>query len=156
VALAENRRTSIERTPVRTASLPEPRHTAPAPAAAPVLLASASQPQRTGFHLIPQAAASTLPVQRSGGAGAISGSWAIQVGAFGNESQARAAADAARGQARDLLASAHPAVGTVRQANNTLYRARLTGLSRDAAVQACEKLGRGRGACIVLSPEAQS
>lgn len=155
VALAENRRgTTAARAPVQTASLPEPRHTAPA--APPALLAAASPPQRTGFHLIPQAAASTLPVQRTTGAGGTTGNWAIQVGAFGNEHQARAAADAARGQAHGLLASAHPAVGTVRQANTTLYRARVTGLSRDAAVQACEKLSRGRGACIVLSPEAQS
>jgi len=43
----------------------------------------------------------------------------------------------------------------VREKNATLYRARLTGLSREAAVSACEKL-RGHGACAVLSPEAQS
>ena len=29
------------------------------------------------------------------------------------------------------------------------------GLSREAAMQACEKLSRGRSACVVLSPDAQ-
>ena len=33
---------------------------------------------------------------------------------------------------------------------------RLTGLSRDAAVQACERLAHGRASCMVLSPNAQS
>jgi hypothetical protein len=32
----------------------------------------------------------------------------------------------------------------------------MTGLSRDAAVQACERLARGRNGCIVLSPDSQS
>lgn len=53
-----------------------------------------------------------------------------------------------------MLANARPAVGTVRNGASTLYRARLAGLSREAAMQACEKLSR-RGACIVLSPDAQ-
>jgi hypothetical protein len=43
-----------------------------------------------------------------------------------------------------------------KQASNTLYRARVTGLSREAAVQACEKMGKGHSSgCIVLSPDAQ-
>jgi cell division protein FtsN len=84
------------------------------------------------------------------------GTWAIQVGAYGNEAQARTAADTARVHARDLLAGAKPAVGTVQAGKATLYRARLTGLSRDTAVQACDRLAKGRAACIVLSPNAQS
>ena len=67
-----------------------------------------------------------------------------------------AAADTARGQARDLLASAKPAVGSVQSGKSTLYRARLTGLSRDTAVQACDRIAKGRGGCMVLSPNAQS
>ena len=54
-----------------------------------------------------------------------------------------------------MLASARPTVAGVREPHGTLYRARLTGLSRDAASQACERL-RGRTNCIVLSPAAQS
>ena len=83
------------------------------------------------------------------------GEWAIQVGAFGNEGLARIAVGEAREQGGAALSAAHQAVAGVREAHGTLYRARLTGLSRDAATQACERL-RGRTNCIVLSPDAQS
>jgi hypothetical protein len=150
VALAENRssRSGPQRA-VQSVALVEPPRPVPPPS---VQVAAAPAPHG-GFHLIAPAMAETMPTQRVG-AGTVAGRWAIQVGAYGKESQARAAADSARSQAHDLLAHAHPAVGTVRSANATLYRARLTGLSRDAAVQACEKLGH-RGGCIVLSPESQ-
>ena len=80
----------------------------------------------------------------------------MQVGAYASEGLARAAADAARSKARDQLGGAKPTIGSVKQSSTTLYRARLTGLSRDAAVQACEKLAHGKTGCIVLSPGAQS
>lgn len=143
VALAENRHApaaadrSVQMAALDTLPVPPP-----APAA------------HHGFRLIAPAMADTLPVQR-GGSATTSGRWGIQVGAYSNESQARAATDTARSRERELLAHARPAVGTVRTAHATLYRARLTGLSRDAAVQACEKLGHGHSACIVLSPDAQ-
>jgi cell division septation protein DedD len=154
VALAENRyaRPAPPRV-VQTAALVEPPRPVPPPPVAKTAAVPAPAPHG-GFRLIAPAMADTLPVQRVG-AGSAADKWAIQVGAFGNEGQARAAADAARNQAHDVLAQAHPAVGAVRSASATLYRARLTGLSRDAAVQACEKLGHGHGACIVLSPESQ-
>ena len=146
VALAENRYTPATRDrSVQTAALDD----LPVPPSAPTPAA-----RHGGFRLISPAMADTLPMQRVG-AGSTDGRWAIQVGAYGNESQARDATDSARKQAHDLLGRAHPAVGPVHTAHSTLYRARLTGLSRDAAVQACEKLGHGHGACIVLSPDAQ-
>jgi hypothetical protein len=159
VALADNRssrskyESKYERGTVQMAALPEPPRAPPVQVAQLTLPSVPPPPSRGGFHLIAPAMAGSLPIRPSGAGG---GNWAIQVGAFGNEGQARAAADAARGQAREQLASARPSVGTVRQASGTLYRARLAGLSRESAVQACEKLGRGRGNCIVLSPDAQS
>ena len=149
VAIASNRsQTSYARVSVAQATLPEP----PRPVAAPpVMVASAAPPPKHGFRLIAPAVAEPMPVQHSGAA---SGAWAIQVGAFASEAQARSASETAREQAQ--LHGAHPMVGTVHQAKATLYRARLTGLSHDAAVHACQKLSHGRGACIVLSPEAQS
>ena len=149
-AVAENRQRGgrYVREPVQTASLPLPSNFV---AAAPTRYAAAQLPHRGGFRLFQRAYADTLPV-RTGGP--TTGGWAIQVGAFGSEHQAHAAASAARGQAGVVLIAAHPMVGTVRQGKVVLYRARLTGLSRDAAVQACEHLSRR--ACIVLSPDAQS
>ncbi len=104
-----------------------------------------------GFRLVAPAMAAPAPIYR----GASPGQWAIQVGAFGNEGLAHIAVGNAREQAGAVLAGAHPAVAGVREPHGTLYRARLTGLSRDAATQACERL-RGRTNCIVLSPDAQS
>ncbi len=174
VAYAETRQRNGKyvREPVRLAALPEPPRYVPPryvppryEQAAPTRLAAAqlaggqfaggplphTLQHGGGFHLIPRAVADTLPV-RTGGPS--TGGWAIQVGAFGNAAQAHGAASTARAQAGVLLASAHPAVGTVHQGHALLYRARLTGLSRDTAVQACERLSRK--ACIVLSPDAQS
>jgi cell division septation protein DedD len=150
VALAANtqNRTGWGREEVQVASLPAP------PSPPPPVPAAATPHAGGGFHLIPHAYADTLPMRTSGAAGG-PGNWAIQVGAFGSESQARAAADAARLHAHDLLAAAQTHVGTLHQPHGTLYRARLIGLSREAALAACEKLNR-HGNCIVVSPDAQS
>ena len=141
------------REPVHTLALPEPPRLpqfSPQPQ-----YAAASPPVRRGFGVFPQAMADTPPSHRGSGS-VVSGSWAIQVGAFVSESQAQAAAETARGQAREVLGGAHTHLGAVHQANATLYRARLTGLSRDAAVSACERLSHRRDACIVISPNSQS
>jgi cell division protein FtsN len=152
-AVAENRRHpgKYAREPVQTASLPLPPDFVPAPSARFAAAQLPRQSQHGGFRLIPGAYADTLPVRTGGPA---TGGWAIQVGAFASQRQAHAAATSARGQGGMLLVSAHPVVGTVHQGKAVLYRARLTGLSRDAAIQACERLSRK--ACIVLSPDAQS
>ena len=114
----------------------------------------APPPARSTFALIPSAnAAEPVPFRHTGSA---TGQWAIQVGAYANQTQAQTALGQARDRARPELAVAHPYVGAVQQAKGTLWRARLTGLSREAAVQACQKLSRGKANCIVLSPEAQS
>ncbi len=158
VALAANTPslTGYGRVPVQTAALIPPPAPPAAPSAAPVQMAAATVPAPAkpgGFHLIAPAMAGSMPVPRGGPR---TGNWAIQVGAFSNEAQARAAADTARKQASETLAQARPAVGSVKQASGTLYRARLTGLSREAAAQACEQISRNRSNCIVLSPDAQS
>ena len=84
------------------------------------------------------------------------GAWAIQVGAYSNEALARAAVGSAREHAAGELAVAHSSVSGVHQPHGELYRARLTGLSREAAMQACERLAHGRTSCMVISPESHS
>ena len=156
-----------ERGTVLAVNLPTPASITPAfsrlapPVAVAMLAPPPVPPQqaRRGFSLIAPAMAGSLPMAGSvpiRPSGSATGPWAIQVGAFANEGLARAAAEAARGQMRDVLGGARSAVGGVRQGGGMLYRARLAGLSREAAMQACEKLSRGRSACIVLSPDAQS
>jgi cell division septation protein DedD len=144
----------VQRAPVvATAQLVEPPPPRPAPPQRQfALVEPPPQPPRGGFHLVPVANAEPM-VERRGGPR--TGSWAIQIGAFSNPSLAHSAIDTAKVHARDALAAAHPLVADVHESHGKLYRARLTGLSRDAAVTACEKL-RGHGACMVLSPEAQS
>jgi hypothetical protein len=149
---------NASRAPVQTAQL-----VAPPPAAPPRPMPMESQvalalpppvppPQHGGFRLVPVANAEPMP-ERHGGPR--TGGWAIQLGAFSKPAQAHEAIGMARVHSGESLSVAQPLVVSVRERNATLYRARLTGMSREAAVAACEKL-RGHGACVVLSPEAQS
>jgi len=117
--------------------------------AAPSFQTASYGARHEGMRLFSPAMAEALPRSGAGGSG-----WAIQVGAFGNQGQASAAAGQARAAAR--LGQARPAVAGVREGHATFYRARLTGLSREAAMHACEKLGHGHGNCMVVSPASQS
>ncbi|WP_144404375.1 lytic transglycosylase domain-containing protein [Belnapia sp. F-4-1] len=132
--------------------------------------ASASRPAARGFALQPGPApsqpallqgfggmvstahASSLPVSLRPGAAraATTGAWAVQVGAFASENLARSAANAAR-EAGGGQAQVQP----VAAGRGKLYRARVTGLSQGSAQSVCERLRRS-GACMVLSPDAQS
>jgi hypothetical protein len=142
------------RGPIEVAQLPEPpRGNRQSSSKQYATAAPPSPPPRGGFRIISQANAAEAPARHIA---SVSGHWAIQVGAYSNSSQAHAALGSARQHARDALADARSNVSTVRQARHVLYRARMTGLSRDAAVQACERLARGRNGCIVLSPDSQS
>ncbi len=159
----------------QAARLPEP----PAPAPRPVQVAQASRlpmvvppepprqyasvqapfgpaPRPLAFSLISRANAEPVVPHHAGPVSSVAGNWAVQVGAFANEGLASAATQSARGQAREVLAYAHTVVAGVRQPGGVLYRARLTGLSHDAAAQACERLQRSRTKCMVVSPDAQS
>jgi hypothetical protein len=104
-----------------------------------------------GLHFITPAEADTLPLYST----AHSGGWAIQVGAYGTMGDARAAVESARRHERYALASARTIVMPVHVSQHLLYRARLSGLSETAAVNACETI-RGRSPCMVLSPDALS
>ena len=146
------------------ARLPEPpaylQQTRPAERALPVepprqfaTLSPTILPRRPAFSLVSPANAAPVVIRRGSYA---PGNWAVQVGAFENANLASAATAAARDTARDVLGNARPAVSSVRQPRGTLYRARLVGLSRDAAAQACERLVRIRTNCMIVSPDAQS
>ncbi|HTW29499.1 MAG TPA: lytic transglycosylase domain-containing protein [Acetobacteraceae bacterium] len=103
-------------------------------------------------HLLDPAMAEPIPLHHPAESG---GHWAIQVGAYGNRSLAHAALTGARQQARVDLAGAHVSIGTVKVGHSHLYRARLTGLSRAGAIQACQRISH-RSGCMVLAPDSQS
>ncbi|HYZ22665.1 MAG TPA: hypothetical protein VE690_10955, partial [Rhodopila sp.] len=147
--------------PVEVAQLPEPpRHLASngAPNGQQIALVEPPAPppvpaSRGGFHLVATANAADAAPARHGPVA--SGQWAIQIGAYANQTQAHVALVAAQNHAHVELAVAHPFVATVRQGKAVLWRARMTGMSRDTAMGACEKIMHARTSCIVLSPDAQ-
>lgn len=145
-----------QRAPVEVAQLADPVRRGGGGQQLALVSASpaAPAPSRGGFRLISSANAADAAPARHGAAA--SGQWAIQIGAFGNQGQAHSALTAAQGHAKVELAVAHPFVASVHQGRSTLWRARMTGMSRDTALQACEKITKGRSNCIVLSPDAQS
>ncbi len=138
--------------PVQVAQLPEPPRSVQASVSTLALVTPPPPPPR-GFHLIQPAVAEPVPFRHLPTS---SGNWAIQVGAFASANQARAALGSARQHAHVELAVAHPLVASVHQGRGVLWRARLTGLSRETAVDACGKLSRSRLSCMVVSPEGQS
>lgn len=137
----------------RLASLPEPPRREARPGGR-LELASSTAPEhahRAGFRLITHAYAEPAPPREEGAQG-----WAVQVGAFGRAGEAQAAISLAKAEAHGQLGRAHPMVASVHQTHAVLWRARLTGLSREAALKACASLSHSRKSCIVLSPESQS
>ncbi len=77
--------------------------------------------------------------------------WIIQVGALESESEAQARIEAARGQAKGLLAKAEPFTEpVVAKGERKLYRARFAGLDRDQAEAVCKTLKRSDISCITV------
>ncbi len=77
--------------------------------------------------------------------------WIIQVGALESESEALARIEAARGQAKGLLAKAEPFTEpVVAKGDRKLYRARFAGLDRDQAEAVCKTLKRSDISCITV------
>jgi cell division septation protein DedD len=146
-----------QRAPVEVAQLPEPPRHGTASGQQFALVtppATPPAPPHGGFRLISAANAADSAPARHGPAAP--GQWAIQIGAFANQGQAHNALLTAQGHAHVELAVAHPFVASVHQGRTILWRARMTGLSRETAIDACGKITHGRSSCIVLSPDAQS
>ena len=131
----------IQYAPVEVAEAPEPRSVH-----ASLRLASSATPlHHSGFHLIEPAMASDSIGHAAGGH-----AWGVQVGAYGHAGQAHAAA----GAARSTVGGSHAAVATLHSGHATVYRARVSGMTHDAAVHACHKLSHGHGGCVVVAPSA--
>ncbi len=103
-----------------------------------------------GFHLIARAEAATMPHAST------AGDWGIQIGAYATETRAQHALGVARAGAHGALGESHPAIASVRQGHGLVWRARLTGLTRELAIHACSKLAHGHADCLVISPASQS
>ena len=118
----------------------EPVRRAPEPEPSPVRLVAATRPS-----LISSAAA------------AEPGRVAIQVGAFSSPSEARRAAESARGIARSIPHSAETTIGTAaRSDGSVLFRARLVGMTPDSAASACQRLLANGRPCFVVPGDGTS
>lgn len=135
--------------PVASASLPHPRgadttqitHRAPAVAAAPTRVIPVSS-----------GASSVERIQLVGDR-----TWAIQVGVFSSPASAEMVARKAAGLLQDLPDAVTVGVTTKNRPNDLpLYRARIIGVSREIALEACERLVRSEMECWPVSAEEPS
>jgi D-alanyl-D-alanine carboxypeptidase len=79
--------------------------------------------------------------------------WGIQVGAFKDDAPARKAATKAVKQLRrNVRNTAQVVVVPVQQGEETIYRARLVGLSRNTANEACRRLQSRKVSCVPVPP----
>jgi D-alanyl-D-alanine carboxypeptidase len=79
--------------------------------------------------------------------------WGIQVGAFKDDAPARNAANKAALQLRrNVRNTAQVVVVQVQQGDETIYRARLLGLSRNTANEACRRLQSRKLSCVPVPP----
>ena len=111
-----------------------------APSPASQAMAYADRPQ-------PQAIQQSAAVKPS----AVHTGWIVQVGALESENEALQRIDAARNQARGLLAKADPFTEPVlAKGDRKLYRARFAGLDRDQAEAVCRTLKHSDISCITV------
>jgi D-alanyl-D-alanine carboxypeptidase len=101
----------------------------------------------------PQPPSQPLAIQQNGAIKPVvaHAGWIVQVGALESEGEAQQRIEAARSQARGLLAKADPFTEpVVAKDNRTLFRARFAGLERDQAEAVCKALRRSDISCITV------
>jgi D-alanyl-D-alanine carboxypeptidase len=115
---------------------------------------SSASPQAMAYaDPAPRAQPQAPAVQQSGAIKPVAShtGWIIQVGALESESEARQRLEAARSQARGLLAKADPFTEpVVAKGERKLFRARFAGLDRDQAEAVCRTLKRSDISCITV------
>jgi hypothetical protein len=77
--------------------------------------------------------------------------WAIQVGSFAQQGKALQVAQAAVGTLGKLGKDATPQASAQKKGRQTTYRARVTGFSKDEALQACRSLAKHHRACRAVN-----
>jgi D-alanyl-D-alanine carboxypeptidase len=148
--------------PVQTASLapvavPQPAATPPASAKAQALPAPppGARPGILGVLPVAAAAASKAIVSSASAAEpparvAPRSGWAIQIGAFEAEAEAKQHLNAAQTKAGVVLKKADPYTERTIKGEKTYYRARFAGFDRDQAEAACKQLKRSDIVCMAL------
>jgi len=107
-----------------------------------VLPAAAAAASKAIVSSASAAEAKAPPATRSG--------WAIQIGAFEAEAEAKQRLSAAQSKAAGALKTADPYTERTTKGEKTYYRARFAGFDRDAAEAACKTLKRSDIVCMAL------
>ena len=123
--------------PAKPEVLPPPPPPARKPSVAAMLPAAVAAARNA---IVSPAAAADRPAIRSG--------WAIQIGAFEDEGEARQRLAAAKAKAAAVLRKADAYTERTVKGSKTFYRARFAGFDRDAATAACKALKRSEIVCM--------
>ncbi|MEW6451769.1 MAG: serine hydrolase [Pseudomonadota bacterium] len=100
-----------------------------------------------GSAIVPSASANERSAEKP--ATARSG-WAIQIGAYEGETEAKQKLSDAKSKAAGVLRKADAYTERTQKGAKTYYRARFAGFDRDAAEAACKQLKRSDMACMAL------
>ena len=82
------------------------------------------------------------------------GSWGIELGRYADQAVARSTATQALSRLGPLGKGARPATAPHRGGGLLLSRALIVNMSRDAAIQACQRIEEGGHACLTVNPGA--
>jgi D-alanyl-D-alanine carboxypeptidase len=121
------------------------------PAEAPVKTALVQPANGKKTKAVQARAKASAPEEAVGDAD--SSSWGVQVGAFGRYATAFQAASEAQRQLVGTVPHGRVAVLSGRANSQTLYRARLVGITESQARAACKALGKTKTACQIVAPE---
>ena len=154
VAKAETNKVEVAKTDLaKTEMPPQPAGHGTGNGLLGVLPASSLPASQALAYADPTPSPQPQAVQQNGTAKpvAVHTGWIVQVGALESESEALQRIDAARSQARGLLAKADPFTEpVVAKGDKKLYRARFAGLDRDQAEAVCRTLKRSDISCITV------
>jgi D-alanyl-D-alanine carboxypeptidase len=135
---------------------PRRRCAPPAPAVAPIItqpLAPPPSPAPARYAREARPLQERMTQPAAFAPGPPPGHWMIQVGAFATLSTAQGAAERARALAPDLLDRTKIELpATAPLGTQVAFRARLSGLTPQAAAEACARLARQGMACITVPP----
>lgn len=107
-----------------------------------VVMNAVSTPTVTNLTPVVAATVNAAPVVTS------TAGWSIQIGAFSSQSQTQAIAGQTAQQLKPRYSTANAVVVPFKTEKGTIYRARVTGLSQQQAVEAC----RSMTSCLVVQP----
>jgi len=140
-----------EAAPAAVAAAAEVKHAAPAPHGVlgklPAMIAAAKN------AAVPAAKAEEAPVTAAPATTmhhTTRGGWAIQIGAYEDEGEAKQKLSSAKGKVAGLFERAEGYIERTIKGAKTYYRARFAGFDRDQAENTCKRLKKSDIACMAL------